>query len=265
MYRRLYGLETKGKRLSMVPGSYAKDGTKKTGKGTRPQPPERSSPAGTESHTVVSAAASTAARPLRTWPAGPLACVASSGTGAAVFGRVLWEGPLRSGFSEDFLFEQVDQNGRPRHPHRVARVCVWGVSTFLVYSFQQMGKIGAVISLNIFFGPPHPPSLSGTTGHAKTQNLLRFSPQPFLFVLIFLIFSVAASSSSLIFSWQYGSYRRYFSLRRGGFHSRTSVWVTSPSRVSLSHAPALPSTWSTSRKPRSGLVHEVGDLSASPG
>ncbi|XP_006908898.1 uncharacterized protein C16orf78 homolog [Pteropus alecto] len=30
MYRRLYGLETKGKRLSMVPGSYAKDGTKKT-------------------------------------------------------------------------------------------------------------------------------------------------------------------------------------------------------------------------------------------
>nr|KAF6409134.1 hypothetical protein HJG63_001711 [Rousettus aegyptiacus] len=29
MYRRLYGVETKGKRLSMVPGSYIKDGTKK--------------------------------------------------------------------------------------------------------------------------------------------------------------------------------------------------------------------------------------------
>ena len=31
-YRRLYGVEAKGKRLSMVPGNYSKDGPRKSGK-----------------------------------------------------------------------------------------------------------------------------------------------------------------------------------------------------------------------------------------
>lgn len=65
-YRRLYGVEQKGKRLSMVPGSYIKDGPKKSGKG-KPlaQPPESSSII-SSSHAILRAVASTAIQPLCT-------------------------------------------------------------------------------------------------------------------------------------------------------------------------------------------------------
>nr|XP_023411324.1 uncharacterized protein C16orf78 homolog [Loxodonta africana] len=39
MYRRLYGVERRGKRLSMVPSNYIKDGSRKPGKGSPPEPP----------------------------------------------------------------------------------------------------------------------------------------------------------------------------------------------------------------------------------
>lgn len=73
-------MEQKGKRLSMVPGSYIKDGPKKSGKGkTLAQPPESSSII-SSSHAILRAVASTAIQPL---------CTQESEARMEV-----WEGPL---------------------------------------------------------------------------------------------------------------------------------------------------------------------------
>lgn len=131
--------------------------------------------------TVVRAAAPAAARP-------PLADAVPEGRrppslAAPSVSCLFAPAALKVFFLSDSVRTRVDTVSL-----RVSRVCLWGLSTFLVYSFQQIEKIGAIISLNIFFSPPLPPSLPGTTAHAKTRNLLCSCPQPFLFVLIFLIY-----------------------------------------------------------------------------